>query len=166
MKSRRKGFSHEAKTSTRRHEEQTAMTRHANTTMTRHKSTEELHQILRVGWVRGLKLVLLDRRLKPLDFEVRIDTPCAMPVNFRRFIFLNWNSSWGVSLTLNCFVFYSLRRLFDLRLLGFVGFLFLLVSGKADCGTPWTFFLPFFLHTTPAVFVPCGDPRKSPCTFI
>ena len=24
----------------------------------------------------------------------------------------------------------------------------------------------FFLHTTPVVFVPCGDPRKSPRTFI
>ena len=23
-----------------------------------------------------------------------------------------------------------------------------------------------FLHTTPVVFVPCGDPRKSPRTFI
>ena len=36
-------------------------------------------------------------------------------------------------------------RLFDLRLFGFVCFLFLLVSGMgSDCGTPWTFFLPFF----------------------
>ena len=38
-------------------------------------------------------------------------------------------------------------RLFDLCLFLFVGFLFLLVSGKAavcDCGTPWTFLLPFF----------------------
>ena len=38
-------------------------------------------------------------------------------------------------------------RLFDLRLFGFVCFLFILVSGKAavcDCGTPWTFLLPFF----------------------
>ena len=34
-----------------------------------------------------------------------------------------------------------------------------------DCGTPWTFLLPFFLHTTPVVFVPCGDPRKSPRTY-
>ena len=36
--------------------------------------------------------------------------------------------------------------LFDLCLFGFVGFLFLLVSGKSweDCGTPWTFLLPFF----------------------
>ena len=37
-------------------------------------------------------------------------------------------------------------RLFDLRLFGFVCFLFFLVSGKAvdcDCGTPWTFPLPF-----------------------
>ena len=37
-------------------------------------------------------------------------------------------------------------RLFDLCLFGFVGF-FLLVSGKGcvcDCGTPWTFLLPFF----------------------
>ena len=41
-------------------------------------------------------------------------------------------------------------RLFDLCLFGFVGFLFLLVSGKGcvcDCGTPWTFILPFF-HTS------------------
>ena len=38
-------------------------------------------------------------------------------------------------------------RLFDLCLFGFVGFLFLLVSGKAagcDGGTPWTFFFFFF----------------------
>ena len=38
-------------------------------------------------------------------------------------------------------------RLFDLCLFGFVGFLFLLMSRKAavcDCGTPWTFLLPFF----------------------
>ena len=38
-------------------------------------------------------------------------------------------------------------RLFDLCLFGFVGFLFLLVSGKGavcDCGTPWTFLMPFF----------------------
>ena len=37
--------------------------------------------------------------------------------------------------------------LFDLRLFCFVCFLFLLVSGKAvacDCGTPWTFLLPFY----------------------
>ena len=41
-------------------------------------------------------------------------------------------------------------RLFDLCLFGFVGFLFLLVSGRAvvcDCGTPWTFLLPLFLKT-------------------
>ena len=39
-------------------------------------------------------------------------------------------------------------RLFDLCLFGFVGFLFLLVSGKGcacNCGTPWTFLLPFFV---------------------
>ena len=38
-------------------------------------------------------------------------------------------------------------RLFDLCLFGFVGILFLLGSGEAafcDCGTPWTFLLPFF----------------------
>ena len=38
-------------------------------------------------------------------------------------------------------------RFFDLRLFGFVCFLFLLVSVKgaaSDCGTPWTFLLPFF----------------------
>ena len=37
-------------------------------------------------------------------------------------------------------------RLFGLCLFGFVGFLFLLGSGKGcvcDCGTPWTFLLPF-----------------------
>ena len=37
-------------------------------------------------------------------------------------------------------------RLFGLCLFRFVGFLFLLGSGKAavcDCGTPWTFILPF-----------------------
>ena len=37
-------------------------------------------------------------------------------------------------------------RLFDLCLFRFVGFLFLLGSGKAavcDCGTHWTFLLPF-----------------------
>ena len=39
-------------------------------------------------------------------------------------------------------------RFFDLCLFGFVGFLFLLVPGKGcdcDCGTPWTFLLPFDL---------------------
>ena len=38
--------------------------------------------------------------------------------------------------------------LFDLCLFGFVGFLFLLGLGRAavcDCGTSWTFLLPFFL---------------------
>ena len=44
-------------------------------------------------------------------------------------------------------------RLFGLCLFGFVGFLFLLGSGcegvevgaaVCDCGTPWTFLLPFF----------------------
>ena len=38
-------------------------------------------------------------------------------------------------------------RLFDLCLFGFIGFLFLLGSGKGwvcDCGTPWTFLLPVF----------------------
>ena len=39
-------------------------------------------------------------------------------------------------------------RLFDLCLFGFVGFCFLLGSGKraafCDCGTTWTFLLPFF----------------------
>ena len=37
---------------------------------------------------------------------------------------------------------------FALVWFGFVCFLFLLVSGKGlvcDCGTPWTFLLPFFL---------------------
>ena len=41
-------------------------------------------------------------------------------------------------------------RLFDLCLFGFVGFLFLLVSGK-DCGTPWTFLLPFFFFRADSV---------------
>ena len=39
-------------------------------------------------------------------------------------------------------------RLFDLCLFGFVGFLFLLVSGKAavyDCSTPWTFIVFFIV---------------------
>ena len=39
-------------------------------------------------------------------------------------------------------------RLFDLCLFGFVGFLFLLGLGRAtvcNCGTPWTFLLPFFV---------------------
>ena len=39
-------------------------------------------------------------------------------------------------------------RLFDLCLFGFVGYLFLLVSGKGwgcDCGTPWTFLLSLLL---------------------
>ena len=38
-------------------------------------------------------------------------------------------------------------RLFGLCLFRFVGFLFLLGFGRAtvcDCGTPWTFLLPFF----------------------
>ena len=42
--------------------------------------------------------------------------------------------------------------LLDLRLFSFVCFLFLLVSGNAavcDCGTPWTFLLPFFLDPDP-----------------
>ena len=49
---------------------------------------------------------------------------------------------WKRELILMLFV-----RLFDLCLFGFVGFLFLLGSGKAavcDCGTPLTFLLPFF----------------------
>ena len=40
-----------------------------------------------------------------------------------------------------------IKHLFDLRLFGFDCFLFLLVSGMGcgfDCGTPWTFLLPFF----------------------
>ena len=40
-------------------------------------------------------------------------------------------------------------RLFGLCLFRFVGFLFLLGLGRAvvcDCGTPWTFLLPFFVH--------------------
>ena len=38
-------------------------------------------------------------------------------------------------------------HLINLCLFGFVCFLFLLVSGKGccDCGTPWTFLLPFFV---------------------
>ena len=39
----------------------------------------------------------------------------------------------------------------DLRLFGFVCSLFLFLSGKdcgsvCDCGTPWTFLLPFLIH--------------------
>ena len=34
-------------------------------------------------------------------------------------------------------------RLFDLSLFVFVCFLFLMVSGTGDFGTPWTFLLPF-----------------------
>ena len=37
-------------------------------------------------------------------------------------------------------------RLFDLCFFGFVGFLFLLLSGKGcgcNCGTPWTFLYPY-----------------------
>ena len=45
-------------------------------------------------------------------------------------------------------VFVLFVRFFDLRLFGFVCFLFLLVSGKGcgfcDCGIPLTFLLPFF----------------------
>ena len=40
-------------------------------------------------------------------------------------------------------------RLFDLCLFGFVGFLFLVGLGRAavgDCGTSWTFLLPFFVR--------------------
>ena len=73
-------------------------------------------------------------------------------------------------------------RLFGLCLFRFFGFLFLLGSGKG-CGL-WLWhsldfsliffvivalpglFSYLFLHTTPVVFVPCGDPRKSPRTFI
>ena len=39
----------------------------------------------------------------------------------------------------------AFRRLFDLCVFVFVGFLFLLCLGRAavwDCGTPWTFLLP------------------------
>ena len=73
----------------------------------------------------------------------------------------------GVGLTLCCFVVYSVRlfvlclilcyfvtvfsvhfvRLLDLHLFGFVCFLFLLVAERAavcNCGTSWTFLLPFF----------------------
>ena len=45
-------------------------------------------------------------------------------------------------------IFVLFVRYFDLRFFGFVCFVFLLVSGKAaasDCGTPWTFLLPFLL---------------------
>ena len=34
-------------------------------------------------------------------------------------------------------------RLFDLHLFGFVCFLFLFWAAACDCGTPWTFLLPF-----------------------
>ena len=46
-------------------------------------------------------------------------------------------------------------RLFDLCLFGFVGFLFLLVSGKGCglyfCGTLWTFLLLFFQKTVSVI---------------
>ena len=42
-------------------------------------------------------------------------------------------------------------RLFDLRMFGFVGFLFHLMSAVCDCGTPFTFLLPFFKELTLAV---------------
>ena len=54
-------------------------------------------------------------------------------------------------------------RLFDLRLFGFVWFLYLLVSEKAaacDCGTPWTFLLPFLL-----VAVSCTRHNKHLLTY-
>ena len=61
-----------------------------------------------------------------------------------------------------------LARLFDLRLFGFVCFLFLLVSGKGcDCDTPWTFLLPFFAvkenKTESQIFPPL--PRHALHTF-
>ena len=46
--------------------------------------------------------------------------------------------------------------LFDLRLFGFVCFLFLLYLGRAavcDCSTPWTFLLPFFLTIQEVCFI-------------
>ena len=46
--------------------------------------------------------------------------------------------------------------LFDMCLFGFVCFLFLLMSGRAavcDCGTPWTFFLPFLCYFVRLFFV-------------
>ena len=64
-------------------------------------------------------------------------------------------------------------HLFDLCLFGFVGFLFLLGSGKAavcDCGTPWTFVLPFFFLYEPghSIFLQdcmCTQQRfRSVCT--
>ena len=46
-------------------------------------------------------------------------------------------------------------RLFGLCLFRFVGFLFLLGSGKGCglwCGTPWTFLLPFFSERLPRTY--------------
>ena len=58
----------------------------------------------------------------------------------------------------------NLSVLFDLRLFGFVCFLFLLVSGKAaacNCGTPWIFF--YLLCRSKIVkIVLIGDPRWPP----
>ena len=42
---------------------------------------------------------------------------------------------------------------------------FLGSAAACDYGTPWTFLLAF-LHTTPVVFVPCGNTRKFPRIFI
>ena len=67
---------------------------------------------------------------------------------------------WGRELILVLFV-----RLFHLVLSVSSSFLCLGWAVACDCGTPWTFLLPF-LHTAIVVFVPCGDPRKSPRTFI
>ena len=43
-------------------------------------------------------------------------------------------------------------HLFDLRLFGFVHFLFLVASSACDCGTPWTFLLPFSDFTSDQSF--------------
>ena len=51
---------------------------------------------------------------------------------------------------------FSCSCLFVLYVLGFVLFLFLLVSGLAavcDCGTPWTFLLTFFMLSLAFYFV-------------
>ena len=54
-------------------------------------------------------------------------------------------------------------RLFNLCLFGLVGFLFLLVSGRGcdcDCGTLWTFLLPFSI-----AFILLGEERDNLSAF-
>ena len=57
-------------------------------------------------------------------------------------------------------------RLFDLCLFGFVGFLFLLGLRRAavcDCGTPWTFLLPFFFSLKVDYILALKEAQGSHC---